>query len=131
MKPTKEQIIEIGLAVVTDIFKETHNEKTITAEQEPVKIYTESQKEYYQHDGWLFTVESKEKYENEAITFLLKLLDNGMPISIVSVLENDKPRTIYVIKDENGKYRSTDKLAYLKHHSFDFTKGFTKKKFEF
>jgi hypothetical protein len=129
LKITKEQVIALGLAIVKDIFKEKANPVTAEIEWTEVSLYALGQEGYYAHDGWLFKVDSEKIFGNEAMTFLISFLDNGIPLDMVSVLGDDKPRTLYAIKGEDGHYKPISEQDFFKHHNFDFTKGFEKKMF--
>lgn len=126
MKPTKEEITQIGMKVAQDVYKEEYNEQTATVEKSKVKVYTTSK--YYQHDGWVFQVDSVKKYIDEYETIFLFLLDDGTPLHMWSILGDDNPRTIYSVKDTNGDYIPISMENFLKYHQFDFSK-FEEKKY--
>ncbi|GEJ47974.1 MULTISPECIES: hypothetical protein [unclassified Chryseobacterium] len=128
MKPTKEQIIQIGLKVVDDVFKEAYNLQTASATKDKVKVYSLGNDGYYEHDGWHFSVNSKEKYDNEYKSFFIYFLDSGVSLHMTSFLGDDKPRFVYAIKDKNNKYTVVDEDKYFKHQNFDF-KNFVRKNF--
>ncbi|RQO39256.1 hypothetical protein DBR39_09730 [Chryseobacterium sp. KBW03] len=127
MKPTKEQIIEIGLKIVSDIFNEAYNIKSASATQGKVKLYSLGNDGYYEHDGWHFNVDSEKKYVDEHKSFFIYFLDNGIPLHMTSFLGDDKPKFVYAIKKDN-KYIAVNEIEYFKYQNFDLKK-FIKKDF--
>lgn len=128
MKPTKDQIIQTGLKIVDDIFKEAYSIQTASAIKDKVKIYSLGRDGYYEHDGWHFSVNSKKIYDNEYKSFFIYFLDNGTPLHMTSFLGDDKPRFVYAIKDKNNKYIAVDEDKYFKHQNFNY-KDFDRKNF--
>lgn len=124
MKLSKEEITAIGLAVVQDVFKEEVNFESISLKQADVNLYALASKGYYTHEGWVFKIDSKKLYGNEAKTFLIYLLDNGIPLHMASLLGDDNPRTIYAVLGADGHYKPISKDNFYTHHNFDFANGF-------
>lgn len=134
MKATKEQIIEIGLKAVKDIYKVTGNEKTVIATEEKVNLYMLGEEGYYTHDGWVFITKNRNAASGVEESVLIYLLDDGTPVSCESVTEGllESVRPLYILKDKSGQYRTLDKASYFKHHNFDFTKKeFERMKYNF
>ncbi|MET3536656.1 hypothetical protein [Chryseobacterium limigenitum] len=132
MKATKEQIIEIGCKIVKDIYKDEYLENTIVVKQRKVNLYfPNNSSEYYEHDGWLFMVDSTHSYGDMNDSHLIDILDTGEPVNL-SIASGDggNSSSKAIIKSLTGKYIVIDREDYFKHHNFDFTKKeFVKRKF--
>ncbi|QIY91540.1 hypothetical protein [Chryseobacterium gallinarum] len=127
MKPTKEQIIELGLKIVNDIFNDTYNIRSSFATKGKVKLYSPGNDGYYEHDGWHFKVDSEKKYVDEYKSFFIYFLDNGIPLHMTSFLGDDKPRFVYALK-KDSEYIVVSEAEFFKNHNFDLKK-FVKKNF--
>lgn len=63
MEIAKQQIIEIGLAIVRDIYNKEFNNSTAGASEYNLSIFEPGNNEYYyKHKGWVFSVESMDLY---------------------------------------------------------------------
>lgn len=127
MKPTREQIIETGLQIVSDIYRESYDTETASATEGKVKLYALGNEGYYEGEGWHFSVNSRQQDHHEPTSFLVYFLGDGTPLQMSSFLGDDKPRLIYCMKDKNSTYTVVSEEEYFRHQHFDFEKLVRKK----
>lgn len=124
MKTAKEQITEIGLKVLMDIYNITGSQQNVITEEEIVSLYPPDVDGYYTHDGWVFITRNASPGSNKKLSYMVYLLDDGTPVTSVTVSEEvlESVRPVYITKGTTGKYQTIAKEGYFKHHNFDFTK---------
>jgi len=125
MTPEEEIIIEIGLAIVKDIYPVAINEKTAEAKPSKISLYAYGKDGCYVRNGWSFIVSSTKLYGDEPMIFSVDMLDDGTPVSTISFFMNvcESVITWFVIY-KDGKYRRVNEESYYAHNNFDFSKGF-------
>lgn len=131
MKVKKEQIIKMGCQIVKDILKDEYIESTIKVNEKKVKIVPDDSGVYYEHDGWLFYVDSIHNYGEFNDGYLIHFLNNGIPLDLSIAYGDDSSSSVkYIIKSSTEKYIRVSDTEFFKHHNFNFTeKDFEKKKF--
>lgn len=131
MKATKEQIIKMGCQIIKEVLKDEYIESTIKVNEKKVKIFPDNSGTYYEHEGWLFQVDSIHNYGEFNDGYLIYFLDNGISLDL-SIAHGDGSSSSvkYIIKSSTGKYIRVSDTEFFKHHNFDFTKKeFVKRRF--
>ncbi|MCX6318451.1 MAG: hypothetical protein NTW29_14260 [Bacteroidetes bacterium] len=124
MKATKEQIIEIGLQIVKNIYNISGSQKNVIADEEKVSLYPPGVDGYYVHNGWVFITRNASPESSKKLSYMVYLLDDGTPVFSEHVSEEvlESVRPAYIIKGTTGKYQIISKEGHFKHHNFDLTK---------
>lgn len=125
MTPEEEIIIEIGVAIVKDIYEDAINEKTAKAKPSEISLYAYGKTGCYVHKGWSFMVSSTKLYGDEPMIFSVDMLDDGTPISTTSFFMNvSESVTTWFIIYKDGTYCRSNEESYYANNNFDFSKGF-------
>ena len=125
MTPEEKIIIEIGVAIVKDIYHDAINEKTAKAKPSKISLYAYGKNGCYVRKGWSFTVSSTKLYGDEPMIFSVDILDDGTPISTTSFFMNvSESVTTWFIIYKDGTYCRSNEESYYANNNFDFSKGF-------